>query len=1288
MPLVTLAGHGSQNQDSILAPPLLSGVGNASHRAISPPTPAPSPQPEHRSLRQAGSGRIASAHGVALRSADAAEEMRKEVTQEYPSQSLSKHFVDSFPHLDARSRLAFLTHLIDFCTPRELAHLSSLISPRLKVDFLAALPIEVSLHIISFLDDPKTLARASAVSRFWRSLVNDEQTWKVMCLKYRYRDYASRLITHTSPSLSSSAAAATYGLDTPEQSFERSPGRIGDQLQGTRRGDGRRRRSSSIDSAMSSPTISSDASETRSEDEDGSGRDGHEMGRNAINEEDYATFLSSSTPTVPSGSSHSSASKSVLERLLDSYMARGLDAASALSELRTIHELFLTKRARQVNVEERRRQLHALQSGSADLLQAPLPRIEATSMSDEDRRFYEELEDAVREGRSTLGLDHSDGVVDDSAHRFSLSASGEAGPSSAASSSLQTSTAAGWLSSTKTPRTPSAPRIGGSETSRNGAPPPRLGALASPRTSNPLPSSIISPTGRLSNVTSGLLHSLWDRGASRTTSRQDVVDEDENESMDVDGEGGFDPYFSTTAPSSRFEGRIVEDEPDSQQSSSQQHVQAPRSEGKLRAQAINSSVSRVIGESSTLPIRSSRRHRLRNSPSSSLGRPPAAFLEQAESSSSSSIPTLESLGIGQPPMAHPNHTQGQHQMRAATFAEGQGLASSSMDVDALGFSSTATSTASASGQKRSASATYARPHDPTSSNTATLNFSSSASSSFPIDSMTGHRRREGQRKPFSYKMHFKLAYMTENNWLRGGRLLTQHVSSDTAADAGSVVTSLSIDDEWIIVGMANAKIHVFDVKTGLFVRTLEGHSSGVWCLSLVSACKRACQTSAQHPAPQSPTLSGSAHGASFSTAAHEGPSTGPFTSPYDTNRPLYTPTPDLNLVHHDPRPTASAFSPDIAVGSFMSDDLPTMSRSRSGEVGAASFKGGQRHTSTLRGLLSSQSGRVKGESVSSPAQDTAGHWAQEQSRDAGDVHDMEDKTYKRRGAGLGSNFGSPCGSVSGFGNEGAIVVSGGCDRDIRVWDVTTGKCLHVLRGHNSTVRCLRVLEGRPLAISGSRDSTVRVWNIETGQLVHLLSGHLHSVRCLDVAGNRVVSASYDSTCRIWDIDTGECLHVLRGHYHQIYAIAFDGVHVATGSLDSTVRVWSAETGECLAVFQGHTSLVGQLQLNDNILITGGSDGKIIVFSLDTYTTIHQLLAHENSVTCLQFDDRFIVTGGNDGRVKLWNFRTGEFIRELSEPGEQVWKVSFRDDKCIVLCRRNERTAMDVISFRPVEEAIA
>lgn len=73
-----------------------------------------------------------------------------------------------------------------------------------------------------------------------------------------------------------------------------------------------------------------------------------------------------------------------------------------------------------------------------------------------------------------------------------------------------------------------------------------------------------------------------------------------------------------------------------------------------------------------------------------------------------------------------------------------------------------------------------------------------------------------------------------------------------------------------------------------------------------------------------------------------------------------------------------------------------------------------------------------------------------------------------------------------------IVVSGSTDRTVRVWNIDTGACVHVLTGHTSTVRCL-ALNGQ-IVISGSRDSLLRVWHVETGECMQILRGHNAAVR--------------------------------------------------------------------------------------------------------------------------------------------------------------------------------------------------
>lgn len=267
---------------------------------------------------------------------------------------------------------------------------------------------------------------------------------------------------------------------------------------------------------------------------------------------------------------------------------------------------------------------------------------------------------------------------------------------------------------------------------------------------------------------------------------------------------------------------------------------------------------------------------------------------------------------------------------------------------------------------------------------------------------------------------------------------------------------------------------------------------------------------------------------------------------------------------------------------------------------------------------------------------------------------------------------------------GDLLVSGGCDRDVRVWNLATALPIYTLRGHTSTVRCIKMSDATT-AISGSRDTTLRIWDLKKGVCKHVLVGHQASVRCLEIHGDLVVSGSYDTTARIWSISEGRCLRTLTGHFSQIYAIAFDGKKIATGSLDTSVRIWDPTDGRCMAVLQGHTSLVGQLQLKVDILVTGGSDGSVRVWSLTDFQAIHRLAAHDNSVTSLQFDNTRIVSGGSDGRVKVWDLKKGTLVRELGSPSEAVWRVVFEEEKAVIMASRGGKTIMEIWSFSPPPE---
>lgn len=73
-------------------------------------------------------------------------------------------------------------------------------------------------------------------------------------------------------------------------------------------------------------------------------------------------------------------------------------------------------------------------------------------------------------------------------------------------------------------------------------------------------------------------------------------------------------------------------------------------------------------------------------------------------------------------------------------------------------------------------------------------------------------------------------------------------------------------------------------------------------------------------------------------------------------------------------------------------------------------------------------------------------------------------------------------------------------------------------------------------VSGSRDTTLRVWDVQTGRCEHVLTGHVAAVRCVQFDGRRVVSGGYDYMVKVWDPETETCLHTLQGHTNRVYSL--------------------------------------------------------------------------------------------------------------------------------------------------------
>ncbi|KAI9472189.1 MAG: WD40-repeat-containing domain protein [Benjaminiella poitrasii] len=240
--------------------------------------------------------------------------------------------------------------------------------------------------------------------------------------------------------------------------------------------------------------------------------------------------------------------------------------------------------------------------------------------------------------------------------------------------------------------------------------------------------------------------------------------------------------------------------------------------------------------------------------------------------------------------------------------------------------------------------------------------------------------------------------------------------------------------------------------------------------------------------------------------------------------------------------------------------------------------------------------------------------------------------------------------------EQPMIITGSRDSTLRVWQLpdpkdekgyyysdTTHKpnpyFVRALVGHGQSVRAIAA-HGDTL-ISGSYDHTVRVWDIKTGRTVHILEGHTNRVYSvvIDPERNRCMSGSMDSSVRIWDLETGDCLKKLEGHTVLVGLLGLSKNYLVSAAADSVLRIWSPDTGVCQHALAGHANSITCFQ-HDNDKIISGSEGGLKMWDIKTGQFIRDLITDVDGVWRVVFDGRRCIAAiqrKNETSFKIFDF---------------------------------------------------
>lgn|SRR3990167_987790 len=223
-----------------------------------------------------------------------------------------------------------------------------------------------------------------------------------------------------------------------------------------------------------------------------------------------------------------------------------------------------------------------------------------------------------------------------------------------------------------------------------------------------------------------------------------------------------------------------------------------------------------------------------------------------------------------------------------------------------------------------------------------------------------------------------------------------------------------------------------------------------------------------------------------------------------------------------------------------------------------------------------------------------------------------------------------------------LLVCGGHDKNIHIFNYKTGRKTMTLSGHADYIRTVYFHKDRPWVVSASDDTTIRIWNFQSKTQMIMMTGHTHYVMCAKFhpTKNLIVSGSLDRTVRIWDYS--KLVEKMQSSSSSGVASPFDVEQVSMGDDHDNGVNW-----------------VHIDEVND-VIYSAGDDRKVRTWKVDTrgpkLNPVDALYGHSNNVCCVVYNKKtdLVVSNSEDCTLKVWNRSTSIAIETFKRSGDKQW----------------------------------
>lgn len=281
-----------------------------------------------------------------------------------------------------------------------------------------------------------------------------------------------------------------------------------------------------------------------------------------------------------------------------------------------------------------------------------------------------------------------------------------------------------------------------------------------------------------------------------------------------------------------------------------------------------------------------------------------------------------------------------------------------------------------------------------------------------------------------------------------------------------------------------------------------------------------------------------------------------------------------------------------------------------------------------------------------------------------------------------------------FVPESSLLVSGGNDGKMRVWDIAREIMVATLDAHRS--RVWGVAATSEFVVSGGGDGVVRIWRRAQFECAATYDAHWKDVYAVDIKqdGSQVMSAGFDRKIKLWDVNSGSCVQTIRnsGKGGAITSVCFDasGFMAVSGGKDMQICVWDLRSEVCVRtlspVLGEVTSVCATRGFSKILAATKNSTNRIWDLRMPGKSTL--LKGHQNfskSFVRARFghQEETVISGSDDGMIYCWDADSGVLVDRTAAHKGGAFDVACSEDlKVFASCGADD--VVRIWDQRPME----